>query len=66
MKALLRRYDDWRHERYIARLTDKVKRLLAAGDKKAARGAYGLLVRAVTERSAAQIARMERSKGLRQ
>lgn len=65
MKALLRRYDDWRHERYIARLSANVKRLVASGEYLAAREVMGKVNRAVAERSDAQVARMERARGLR-
>lgn len=65
MKALLRRYDDWRHERYIARLSASVKRLVASGEYLAAREVMGKVNRAVAERSDAQVARMERARGLR-
>lgn len=66
MKALLRRYDDLRHERHIARLAARVKRLVAAGDTSHARAVNDLLTRAVHERSPQQVARMERAMGLRQ
>lgn len=65
MKALLRRYDDWRHERYIGRLSASVKRLVASGEYLTAREVMGKLNRAVAERSSEQVARMERARGLR-
>lgn len=65
MKALLRRYDDWRHERYIARVSAEVGRLIASGEYQAAREVNDRLRRAVAERSTEQVARMERARGLR-
>jgi hypothetical protein len=58
------RFHDWRHERYIGRLMDRVKDAQAYGDLVLARLYWDILVTAINARSPARVARMERRKGL--
>lgn len=62
--SMFQRIHDWRHERYIRRLTNSCKTAYAASDKPMACLYWGMLVTAIALRSTAQIMRMESSKGL--
>lgn len=59
------RLQDWRREREIARLAKGCSEAYEAGDKAKASHFFHAMRRAISERSEAQIARMERAQGLR-
>lgn len=61
--ALRQRVADWRHERWMTRLHRELSRLIENNDKSAAQ-AWERYRSAHAQRSAAQVSRMERRKGL--
>jgi hypothetical protein len=62
--SLLQRVRDWRRERYIRRLRVGLGTAMCKRDRILARLYWGLMIDAVNNRSAAQVARMERRMGL--
>ncbi len=61
LRAMLARFDDWRLERAIGRAR---RDLIRAESRDEQRAAWRCLRALIAARSAAQIARMERAKGL--
>lgn len=59
------RLRDWLHEREIARLSMACKEAYAGADKAKASHFFQQMRRAISERSPAQVERMERAQGLR-
>lgn len=64
MKKIIGRLNDWRHERRIKRLTEKCLACVYAGDRVTARLYDSMRLDAIRRRSAAQVMRMERARGL--
>jgi hypothetical protein len=65
MKKLLGRFRDFLHEREIARLSRACREAYEAGDKAKASHFFQAMRRAISDRSQAQVLRMERKAGLR-
>lgn len=63
--SVMQRVRDWRLERRIRRLSIEVLRLIRAGEKTSARIADAERMQLIRARSAGQVERMEREKGLR-
>lgn len=64
MKKLIGRFRDFLHEREIARLAKSCAEAYEAGDKAKATHFFHGMRRAISERSSAQVRRMERRMGL--
>ena len=61
----MQRFRDWMHERAIARLSASCREAYEVGDKAKASQFFQQMRRAISERSPAQVERMELRKGLR-
>lgn len=61
---MIQRFRDWLHEREIARLSKACKEAYEAGDKAKASHFFQAMRRAISDRSPAQVLRMERKAGL--
>jgi hypothetical protein len=64
MKKIIGRLNDWRLERRIRRLTNQCLACIYAGDRVMARAYDSMRLDAIRQRSAAQVERMERARGL--
>ena len=62
---MIRRIADWLRERRIRALHEHIKDRIAAGKRMECRAAWVKMVNEINARSAAQVARMERARGLR-
>lgn len=62
--SVLQRFRDWRHERYIQRLTQQCRAAQVSGDRVMARMYWRLLLAAINARSPERVARMERRMGI--
>jgi hypothetical protein len=63
--SILQIFRDWRHERYIHRLSRAVREAYEAGNRARAHAFDDLRMTAIMRRSPSQVTRMERRMGLR-
>ena len=61
---ILQRLRDWRHERYIQRLSRQCRAAVRQQDRAKASLYWTLMVAAINRRSPSSVARMERQKGI--
>ena len=61
---ILQRLRDWRHERYIQRLSRRCRDAVRLNDRAKASLYWALMVAAIKRRSPAKVARMERRMGI--
>lgn len=62
--SICQRIQDWRRERRINSIRRRFKKSVARGDKDGARALWAEYAREHTLRSPAQVARMEKARGL--
>lgn len=62
---ILQRLRDWRHERYIKRVSRKSAAALQRNDRVKCSLYWALMVAAINRRSPGQVARMEKSRNIR-
>ena len=63
--SIKQRVRDWLREREIRRLSARCKEAIARGDRVSGRAWWSLMAKAISERSLAQVERMNRARGLR-